>query len=607
VTPSEIAFLVMGLALGLAVGAAVLATIGTRSSAQNGVRLTVAPDAVPRRRGSTLADDAFAVPLAGPARGGPAELDPDDAAGRPGSHDLRTNVRSAPSSSTAGSPVMAGPPGRGEGTPGPRIGHVMEPAFPLSDPGGGAPRLRPVGFPIDSGADPMIAELRASAAVAAVTAMRAAAPVATMQRDPIVGASRDDAERARAAARKAPRSEPPPDMGDLGSLGDSVAAEAAARRPAPAGSCDDERRLADERCELATRARAQATGAEETLRAAQRAYDDHESRGDEAAAATDPRAVRSAKDEAQARFRGGRGGATTTEAVEAAARAWLLEINRINAEARESTATMTHEREAARMIGATLERTALEAETARMAAETAEAACLQAREAVAACEERAAGAVPGHEPRVPSGAPDGAGNGEAQHEPLVAMLRGGGAPRIFRLLRGDRTALIELVGLMGGEDQGERRRWQVGLADLVDAILADSIEASALDFPLDHAFWGPFNGIQARDIASALASLGYRFDGRGGWVDGRIPSQRDLSLALGYAGLDPMRMRHWPAEPEMHALFADVTVAADEHLASHAGDLTLGELVTMLGRRADSLTDVWNAWGRLRPLLLEDA
>ena len=68
-----------------------------------------------------------------------------------------------------------------------------------------------------------------------------------------------------------------------------------------------------------------------------------------------------------------------------------------------------------------------------------------------------------------------------------------------------------------------------------------------------------------------------------------------------------MRMRHWPAEPEMHELFADVTVAADEHLASQAGDLTLGELVTMLGRRADGLTDVWNAWGRLRPLLLEDA
>jgi hypothetical protein len=476
----------------------------------------------------------------------------------------------------------------------------MEPAFPLSDPRPVIPRLRPIGFPIDSGADPMIAELRASAAVAAVAERRALAPATTMRRDPVAAASGGAPERTRAAGRKGSPAEPPVSAGP-----DARGPDAS--RAAPAGPCDDERRLADERCELSTRARAQATRAEEALRAAQRAYDEHEARADEAAAAADPRAIRSAKDEAQARFRAARGAATTTEGVEAASRVWLLDINQINADARDATATMTHEREAARMIGATLERTSMEAETARMAAETAEAACLQAREAVAACEERAGGAVPGHEPKVPSGAPVGPGNGDVPHEPLVAMLRGGGAPRIFRLLRGDRTALIELVGLMAGEDPTERRRWQVGLADLVDAILADSIEASVLDFPADHPFWGPFNGTQARDIASALASLGYRFDGRGGWVDGRVPSQRDLALALGYAGLDPMRMRHWPAEQEMHELFADVTVAADEHLANNAGGVTLGELVTMLGRRADGLAEVWNAWGRLRPLLLEDA
>ena len=36
-------------------------------------------------------------------------------------------------------------------------------------------------------------------------------------------------------------------------------------------------------------------------------------------------------------------------------------------------------------------------------------------------------------------------------------------------------------------------------------------------------------------------------------------------------------------------------------------DLTLGELVSMLGRRADGLADLWNQWGRIRPLLLEDS
>ena len=51
-------------------------------------------------------------------------------------------------------------------------------------------------------------------------------------------------------------------------------------------------------------------------------------------------------------------------------------------------------------------------------------------------------------------------------------------------------------------------------------------------------------------------------------------------------------------------LFRDVTVAADEYLASAAGGLTLGELISVLGRRADGLADLWNEWGRVRPLLL---
>jgi hypothetical protein len=78
-------------------------------------------------------------------------------------------------------------------------------------------------------------------------------------------------------------------------------------------------------------------------------------------------------------------------------------------------------------------------------------------------------------------------------------------------------------------------------------------------------------------------------------------------LAVGYAGLDPMRIRHWPTESEMVELLRDVAVAADEYVAGAAPDLTLGELVTMLGRRADDLADVWNGWGRIRPLLLADS
>ena len=73
------------------------------------------------------------------------------------------------------------------------------------------------------------------------------------------------------------------------------------------------------------------------------------------------------------RFRNGRSSAPDNDAVEAAARAWLLEINRINGEAREAAAMLTREREAARAVGASLERLSLDADAARIAADEAAA------------------------------------------------------------------------------------------------------------------------------------------------------------------------------------------------------------------------------------------
>jgi hypothetical protein len=193
-----------------------------------------------------------------------------------------------------------------------------------------------------------------------------------------------------------------------------------------------------------------------------------------------------------------------------------------------------------------------------------------------------------------------------EDERLGGALEAGGEPRIFRLLRGDRQAMNSLVASLAGSDPDARRRWQLQVTALVEAIVADAIESSALEFPEDHAFWSGFTRTEDRDIVQALSSLGYRFDGLGGWTDGRQPSSRDLSLALGYAGLDPKRVRHWPDEDTIAEFFRDVTVAADEYLAGIAGDLTLAEMVTMLGRRADGLAEVWNQWGRIRPLLLDE-
>ena len=418
--------------------------------------------------------------------------------------------------------------------------------------------------------------------------MSAAAAQGRQSTTALLDAPTGSADDAASSAPSAPSAPAPPDAG-----------------PSATGPCAEPRRLADERCELAVRARQQAGVAEETHRSAQRAYDQHEAAAETAAAAADPRAVRRAKDDAQARFRDGRASAMTSESVEAAARAWLLEINAINGDAREASAILTREREAAAAIALNLERLAVEADAARIAAETAESVCLTARETLAACEEAEAGGVVGHLPAVPSqGSP---GDGSADDDELAGALGGGGDPRIFRLLRGDRTALTEVVMALAGERPDDRRHWQAAIVDLIDAILADSIAAGSLEFPTDHPFWGAFTLEQDREIAAALSSLGFKFDGLGGWVDDRVPSQRDLSLSLGYAGLDPMRIRQWPTEVEMTELFRDVRVAAAEHLVASAGDLTLGELVTMLGRRADGLAEVWNHWGRIRPLLLEES
>lgn len=384
----------------------------------------------------------------------------------------------------------------------------------------------------------------------------------------------------------------------------SGAADAA---PAAASTerCAEERRVANERCELATRARERADEAANAIRVAQRTYDSHEAAAADAAERSDPRAVRAAKEDAQRSFRAATRAAARPEAVEGAASDWLRQINDINAQARDGTAAVARERAAASAIGATLERLSLEADVARIGAGTAEAACTAARVAVAECDEGPA-IDPGAfllppMPAIPAGDRLGAG------ETLGIAMEAGGAPRIFRILGGDRMAITTLVGALASDDPDQAPHWQQLLTALIDAILADAIEASALEFPADHPFWGPFSLTQARDIVRALGSLGFRFDGGGGWVDERIPSQRDLSLALSYAGLDPMRVRHWPDEEGTRTLFLDVRVAADEYLAGNAGDLTLGEMVTMLGRRADSLAELWNQWGTIRPLLLEDA
>lgn len=624
---TDIAFLVVGFVLGLAVGATLVAAFRARSAGGT-VRLTVAQDSVPKRASTLSAPDRLdrSEPVlgSGPATRGHAAAVPVMDAPRALALGLAT--RSRPVAPGTSRPVARTPvPSHGAPDERPDAGPTPT---PQSQSGGSEtplraiPAARPaVRIPDDAVGIPVEPE------VAHETASEPEPPAAPDGGGPTAGGPASMALLAAAAlaartatlmatsrefpldATRASSTEPPPDAADDGSVpvppaGAAGAAgatgTAGAAGEAASAPCADERRTATERCAIAERARVAAREAADALHEAQRAYDAHAGRVDAAEAALDPRAIRARKEAAQRAFREARATAVDREGSERAAREWLHEINRVNTEMRDAARVVEQEREEVRRLVPTIERLALEADGARIAAESAEAACLEAREAVARCEEEAARPVP-----PPEAFPVAREAGLPLEPDGLRVAADGVETTIVRLLRGDRATLERLVARLGGDDGEERRQWRLRLATLADAIAARAIEEGYLDPPDDHRFWATFTRSQVRDIVTALGSLGFHYDGIGGFADDRLPSQRDLSLAVGYAGLDPMRIRVWPSESEMASLLEGTVVAADEWLASAAGDLLLGEMVDALGRRADDLADVWNAWGRLRPLLLE--
>jgi len=617
-TASEFAFLAIGLVLGVASGVALIEVFRSRPPVARHVRVTVAPNAIHGRLASTLADPHGVGDAVGPARGGPGDrrwhdeeiVGADDA----GATDRRA-ADSEADPSPSGFPDDSGTsvqstPDRADPSARPAAGQRPAPLW--LRPASTGPRAGLVAVPMSIEPDPVTAALRSTAAASAVTAMATHARSVTPARTTAASAI-------AAAADSSTVSGPAEDAG-----GSAMTASP----PAADGPCAEERRVAEERCAVAARAREGAAAAAESLRTAQRSYDELLSRAETAAATADPRSVRTAKEQAQQRFREARNQARTRDDVEAGARAWLAEINQINQATREASLGIERDRAAAAALGPTVDRLSVGADAARISAERADEACVAAREAVAVCDEaRALEAAaartgpPGGGTTTERSADAAAEAGSADGWSRIAAAtpepedefafstpmnsQAGQDALIQRILRGDRDAMQRAVARLAGDDPEARRLWQAHLGNLVEALVARSIEASAFDFPIDHPFWGPFSQAQNRDIAAGLSSLGFRFDGFGDWVDERLPSQRDLALAVGYAGLDPMRVRRWPTEAETRDLLRDIRVAADEYIAGAAGGLTLGELVTLLGRRADGLAELWNQWGSVRPVLLE--
>ncbi len=346
-------------------------------------------------------------------------------------------------------------------------------------------------------------------------------------------------------------------------------------------------------------------------------------------AQVDAAATHAAKDDAHRAFRAAVAAARGRGQVESAASTWLLGINTINAQSRVLQARLKHEREVADSLGPQLSTLSTMAEASATAAAKAIEAC---REAQAQAEASAAGgtkASSSDEPRVP----------ETESEPQTeAAAEGGGTPpsdrtsggelpdlladqglpstgwlvidirspepqAIIRLVRRDGKTLNTLVDRLAGTDPTARSCWGLLLSNFVDSIAAAAIEDASLVFPAADPFWGQFNEAEAREIARGLAALGFRYDGFGEFADGRVPGQRDLALAVGSAGLLPARVRHWPKPEDAAQLVRGVGIAVDTFIAAEAPALTLGEMVRLLGRRADLLADLWNDWDRVRPLL----
>ncbi len=607
--PSEIGFLALGIALGVTTGAAFLTVVRPRSPLRPVVRVTVTPNAItprtpgwpasarPRRSPDPVPGSPEEDALLGMTDGAAPSPLPVESSAASRLPETRTRVPSLPSALSVhavGIPIV----GAGQPAPGPGAA-----AAPAATAGAVAVAERPgAGAEAEIAREPG-AELAATVDVGPSRpelAVRPRLPVA----DPLPSLSAVPTGFVVVASAGPPAAGPLAAGSSKASGGHGPAASSATPSATAADSCADERAAAAVQCRTADAAREAARSAADRLREVQRANAALEAAVEEARAQADPRRLVAEKERLHASFAATHGTTRNPDEAEAAARDWLQAVSAANAAARDAALRVQRGTEGLNAQSTELERLDLEASAARITAERAEDACRGAREALAACEERERSV-----PAAPSGEPGLDSHWPGSSEP--AFDRGpeepGGddrLPLVVRVLRGDHAARERLVAELAAGDAAATSAWHVRIARFVDAVTARAIEDGYLDLPEEHAFWRLFSADEQREIVEALWSLGFRFDGFGGFADERVPSARDLSLAVGYAGLDRMRIRVWPGEAALAALFDGAVVRADVWLAAQSDDLTLARVEAALGTRAEAMGDLWDAWGRVRPAML---
>lgn len=357
-------------------------------------------------------------------------------------------------------------------------------------------------------------------------------------------------------------------------------------------ACDQLRLAMKGVCAPVVPLRAAAAAAAETLAHEQAALHTAEAVLAALGREVDPLVLRQAKDEAGAAYREACRAARAAADPERERQAfvgWMREIDRINSRARIAATSLAPARNAVREALERVETALPAADAHRIRAETAAGACQAARVALASCEEAAI--TPPASPAQPE---------EAAEHPRAALLA-------EAFLTGDSVAAGRLATHLA-DANGSAIGHYAGLLTRLAATLADAAASEGfLDFDPDHPFWGQFSRDEARTLVRALAGMGYRFDQIGGWKDGRRPGAAEFAVAVAYCGYDVRGLRNVPAGAELDALFAGGQVASIEYLAHRAPSLTLDEMTALVGARAEDFGELWDHWGRLRPMLLAGA
>ncbi len=397
-------------------------------------------------------------------------------------------------------------------------------------------------------------------------------------------------------------------------------------QPSERGACGELRLAAEAACVSVPALRAAAVAAADALARARAALFEAETSLTAAQDAADPRVISEAKAQAQRAYRRGYLSSADTQDRRRTATAWLRELDRLNRDARMAKSAFDRARRGVNSATLTVEMALRTAYAERIRAETAADACRMARARLAECEERdilsmqaetanrgpQEFAQPSPLPARPieSTSPEPEHTAATAADATATPVDEGDRVRsplvIQRLMGGDRNVLRAISTDLAETTGRDATTFMLLLQELIEAITSSAAEAGFLEFDRDDPFWSQFSRDEARSIVQALARMGFRYDAREGWLGGRPPGHNEFSLALAHVGYDVRGIR-LPPGSGLADLFKGAHVSVDEQLALRAPNLALEQMLELLGLRADRLGELWDDWGRLRPLLLAES